>query len=88
MNENATVKIPVSLSDLEAAAIHISVLADGLGAAFESSVGGMQQLDDEAKREWFGNYYNAVNGGLACIGMLSKIVCDGLAEVAASRITE
>lgn len=88
MNKSTTVKIPVSLSDLEAAAIHMSVLADGLGAAFENSAASMQQLDDEAKRDWFGNYYNAINGGLACIGVLSKIVCDGLTEVSALRITE
>lgn len=79
MNESATVNIPVTLSDLEAAAIHMSVLADGLGAAFEKSTGEMQRLDDEAKNEWFYNNYNAINGGLACINFLSRIVSDGLA---------
>ena len=88
MNESATVKIPVSLSDLESAAIHISVLADGLGAAFESSAGSMQQMNETDKRDWFSTFYDAVNGGLGCISVLSKIVCDGLAEVSASRITE
>lgn len=88
MNKSASVNVPINLAELEAAAIHISVLADGLGAAFESSVGSMQQMNETDKRDWFSTYYDAINGGLGCISVLSKIVCDGLSEVSASRITE
>lgn len=88
MNKSTTVNIPVALSDLEAAAIHMSVLADGLGVAFEQSIGGMQRLDDESKDEWFYNNYNAINGGLACISFLSRILSDGLASVNALQVKE